>query len=52
MPEAEMAVVLIAIIVCLGVSLVWALFEIEQSRRRSRSRAAMVRDATRHVKRT
>ncbi len=47
-----MAAGLIAIIGCLGGSLVWALYEIEESRRRSRARAAMVRDALRHVKGT
>lgn len=44
-----MAFGLIAIIGCLGGSLVWALYEIEQSRQRSYTRAAIVRDAFKNV---
>lgn len=47
-----MAAGLIAIIACLSCSLIWALYEIEQWRARSRTRAALVREAFRHVKRT
>ena len=52
MREAEMAAGLIAIIGCLGSCLVWALYEFEQSRQRSRTLAAMVRDARKSVKST
>lgn len=51
MSEAETAFGMIAVIGCLGACLVWAFYELEQLHQRSRSRAAMLREAFKHVKR-
>jgi hypothetical protein len=45
MSNSEQAFCLIGLVLCLGTCLVWALYEIEDWRRRYRRRVELVRDA-------
>jgi hypothetical protein len=49
MSDIEQTFCLMGLIVCLGVCLVWALYEAEAWRQRHRSRAGLIRDAMRSV---
>ena len=49
MSDIEQTFCLMGLIVCLGVCLVWALYEAEAWRQRHRWRAGLIRDAMRSV---
>lgn len=49
MESSEQAFCLFAVVIGLGSCLVWALYEVEEWRRRRSRRADLLRDATRFV---
>jgi hypothetical protein len=49
MSDIEQTFCLMGLIVCLGVCLVWALYEAEAWRQRHRCRVGLIRDAMRSV---